>query len=115
MEANEWVRHGPVPTGLVVAVDDGDGSVRLGDHGIGERQAHGTGADHKVVGIDFGCHESASPVGRGLRESGCIRGFKPRKKMPRASVRDFQLDFLTQGSSTAQLSASMMLKCFSTS
>ena len=46
------VRAEPVPAGLIIAVDDDDGRVRLGDQGVDEGHAHGAGADHQVVGFD---------------------------------------------------------------
>jgi hypothetical protein len=69
VQLDERVRVEPVPAGRVAAIDERDVHVCVIDERIGERHAHGSGADDEIVGFERSHHadliqpiSSASPM-----------------------------------------------------
>ena len=58
VQPDERVGLEPVAADAVAAVDQGHAYVGVVDQRVGERHAHGAGADHEVVGLDGARHGS---------------------------------------------------------
>jgi hypothetical protein len=54
VQADEWIRRGPVSARLVALVDEDDGGLGFGEQGVDEGHPHGACADDEVVGFDVG-------------------------------------------------------------
>ena len=53
MKSDERVGVIPVPTGLVVFVDDQNARIGFGEDSIGKCHAHSTTANYEIIGREF--------------------------------------------------------------
>ena len=84
MQPHERVGLEPVAADTVAAVDEGDAHVGVVDQRVGERHAHGPGADHQVVGLDCARHGATKAQARRLRTPRRVVG--PRRDRRRGTA-----------------------------